>query len=163
MLLNKCCCCAELRTGAIILGVLHLIGAALPLKDLKDGVTWYAIVDAILNLGAAGCLLFGAIKNNKRATLLYLILDIVIIAFAIGVGIYLIFWTTWTTTFADEMCRMQGACTNEERQMAGPILGFSYLCVVALYVYFFLCIYSFYQSLEEVRSGGRRCGRGNPA
>merc|ERR1712141_553159 len=77
---NKCCCCVDLRTGAIVISILQLLGGA---GCFGMGASeWPNILNGVVGLLAGLCLLFGAIKYHQTATLVYLVLDMIAIILA---------------------------------------------------------------------------------
>ena len=79
------CCCLDLRTGAIVIAVLGIVGS---LGNLAFSTHWIIITEVITGLLVSFCLLFGAIKVNKIAVLIYLILNLLQIIFIFAVGIF---------------------------------------------------------------------------
>ena len=75
MALGKCCCCVELRTGAIIIAVLGLIAS---FGSFQHGVV-IGIIFFVYGLVQNLCLLHGAIKYNRTTTLVYLIMEAIFI------------------------------------------------------------------------------------
>ena len=61
-ILNKCCCCIDLRTGGIILGSLSLIGA---LINLTQGIIVLKDIDRLENLLEDAC--FESTMTTRRA------------------------------------------------------------------------------------------------
>ena len=134
MLLNKCCCCVDLRTGAIVLAVLGIINSFCLLSS--GGFGWEGIILLILGLSTYGCLLFGAIKNNRTATLISVVMEMIYIVWMVIVLILLI-----------TLGRAAAVGTKSDSTVDAAIA----VCVVSvgLQVYFWICIYSFYQALKE--------------
>ena len=81
---EKCCCCVDLRTGAIVIAVLGIVWS---FGYLSYSIDWLIITDVISGLIVSFCLLFGAIKVNEIAVLIYLILNVlqIILTFATGI------------------------------------------------------------------------------
>jgi len=82
---GKCCCCLDLRTGAIVIAVLGIVGS---FGNLAFSTYWMMIGEIIWRLVVSFCLLFGAIKVNEIAVLIYLILNILQIISEFAVGIF---------------------------------------------------------------------------
>ena len=149
MVLNKCCCCVPLRTGAIIIAALTAIGG---FASFSQGVQWFSIIAAILGLVSGGFLMFGAIKNHKIGTLLFLIVEMAQIVFGFAIVIYFI---TLADLFVYQACQKSGGCDPQTRDMVTYAFyaGVGICAMVyALGIYFWLCVYSFYQSLKEAVS-----------
>ena len=142
MLVGKCCCCIDLRTGAIVLAVLGIINSICLLSS--GGFGWQDFVLLVLGLSTYGCLLFGAIKNNINATLISVIMELIYTVWMVIVLILLIALGTATTVAAGKQTSDAGAVAAT---LAVPIS----VCVfsVGLQIYFWICIYSFYQALKE--------------
>ena len=77
MALNKCCCCVNLRTGAIVIAILGILGSFGQLHD-KEHI-YIGIISVVVGVLANLFLLHGAIKYNKTTTLVYLILEAIFI------------------------------------------------------------------------------------
>ena len=140
--LKHCCCCVDLRIGAIviaILGVVEGIGAFLNAYgyglihldqiDTNGFITMQNIVMCVagaIRIIAGLCLLFGSIKYHQPTTLAYLVLHmlsikIVVIGCALGLmgSIY-------------------------------PLYAlYVYSTTIILNIYFWSCIYSFYKGLQS--------------
>jgi len=82
---GKCCCCVDIRTGAIVIAVLGIVGS---FGNLAFSTYWMMIGEIIWRLVVSFCLLFGAIKVNEIAVLIYLILTILQIISEFAVGIF---------------------------------------------------------------------------
>ena len=137
-MLSKCCCCVELRTGSLVLGVLGLLGGV---GQFAQGSFWGNFLLGIFYLIAYGALLFGAIKYNPVAVLVNLICTIIIMVLGVIVAIILL---VGSTQFTDS--NQSGAVLS---------VGIGYLLGVALNAYFWVCNYSFYKELKQ--------GTSNPA
>ena len=127
---KKCCCCVDLRTGAIVMAILQLIGGA---GMFGMGAEWQNILSALVGVGAGVCLLFGAIKYHQQATLVYLVLQmiaIVLIVVAIIVAI---------VAFA----ALSGAAVT---LIVIPLI--IYGIFVSVHIYFWVCVFSFYKGLK---------------
>ena len=144
-MLSKCCCCVELRTGSIVLGILGILGGV---GQFAQGLFWGNILNGIFYLIAYGALLFGAIKYNPVAVLVNLICTIIIIVLGIILGI----WILAAGGIAGSECRGQGCAEATGVVIAG---GVGCLIGAALNAYFWVCNYSFYKELKE--------GNANPA
>ena len=76
MVFKKCCCCIELRAGAIVLAILQVFGSFIDLAAIgKDGRTWLHVTNTAVELAVGILLLGAAIKQNLAATLVYLVLN----------------------------------------------------------------------------------------
>ena len=103
--LKKCCCCVDLRTGAIVMAILEIIGG---LGMFGNPGGWPNYLNAVITIGAGACLLFGAIKCHQTAIpptinsikyhqLVYLVLEMVALVL-IGVAMFMaIIWATAAT------------------------------------------------------------------
>jgi len=146
---GKCCCCVDLRTGAIVIAVLGIVGS---LGNLALVINWITIIEVILGLLVSFCLLFGAIKENKIAVLIYLILQMIEIILMFAVGIfYLVRGSEWKVASQD-------AVTQHDKNLYGAV-GTEFIiggvCVIlwaCLQIYFFICIHSFYKKIEDGRT-----------
>ena len=150
--LKNCCCCVDLRIGAIviaILGVVDGIGAFFTINEGVgyDGLTTiqyiFMCLGGAVKIIAGLCLLFGSIKYHQPTTLAYLVLNMISIHFVvIGCAIGLI------------------------QSTGGIYIGYfnglfyiSYILVIfsteiILNIYFWICIFSLYKGLKsgDIRS-----------
>ena len=71
--LTKCCCCVDLRTGAMVMAILQVLGVlgSFGSRGMDGGLAMF--VSGGLALVAGLCLLYGAIKYEPTATLVYLV------------------------------------------------------------------------------------------
>ena len=133
---SKCCCCVDLRTGALVMAVLQLIGGA---GMFANGGTWPDILNAVVGIGAGACLLFGAIKYHQMATLVYLVFQMIAIVL-IGVALLVVIIVpvaSWGVAI--------------EFLIAPMII---YIIFASFHIYFWVCIFSFYKGLKtgEIKS-----------
>ena len=133
---KKCCCCVDLRTGAIVMAILQLIGGAgmcgmgAYLNILSDILVYPSIG---IFVGAGVCLLFGAIKYHQLATQVYLVFQMIAIVLA-GVGIiYAI------VVFA----ALSGAAVA---LIVIPVI--IYVIFASVHIYFWVCVFSFYKGMK---------------
>ena len=137
MVLDKCCCCVELRVGTIVIAILQIIGG---LGNLGAGQGWNNIIGMIMGVAAGACLLYGAIAYNPTATLVNLIFSMIGIVFCVIIAII---------AFASI------AAIPKHNPNAGASTGVaigagvSFLIVAAVEVYFWICVYSFYKALKS--------------
>ena len=136
---KKCCCCVDLRTGAIVMAILEIIGGlGLFGKGVSAGL-WPDILNGVVTTGAGACLLFGAIKYHQLATQVYLVFQMIAIVLA-GVGIiYAI------VVFA----ALSGAAVA---LIVIPVI--IYVIFASVHIYFWVCVFSFYKGLKtgEIKS-----------
>ena len=127
MVFNQCCCCVDLRTGAIVIAVLDILNG---FGNFSQGAT--GIVSGIALLVAGALPLYGAIKYHQMAVLVYLILEVIGIILLLIMAI-LVF--------------VAGAQYGDIGAVA--IIGVVIFIVAALHFYFWLCVYSFYKGLKS--------------
>merc|ERR1712018_55064 len=133
MVFNNCCCCIELRTGCIIIGVLQILGG---LGNFKPPLEWFTILLAIVSIISGCCLLFGSIKYNPIGILINLIFTAITSLFCLIVAI-MIFYAVATYH------------TSREEFIGYMIAGGVYLVALAINVYLWLCVFSFYKKLKS--------------
>ena len=133
MVFKKCCCCLDLRIGCLIIGVLQILGG---LGNFKPPLEWYTIITAIVNIVAGACLLFGAIKYNPIGTLINLITTAIAVIFVFIVAIMAFVVAGALGSHSDEF-------------LVYIIAGAVYLVAVAIEIYLWLCIFSFYKELKS--------------
>ncbi|XP_023723303.1 uncharacterized protein LOC111873111 [Cryptotermes secundus] len=147
-ILNKCCCCGSLRAGAIISGVLGVVVAVptlililvlnIKMKTIIIDTLPHEIVKIIIALNLvmtvliSVLLIWGAVKRNKFMMLPWIMLSIMI---AIG-GLISVIWTA--VEFYDSNHNTTGTLV-----LVFGLLG------VALMVYLWLVVLSYYQQLVE--------------
>ena len=151
MALNKCCCCVDLRTGAIIIAILGLLGS---FGNFGSGIA-IGIVTLIGGIVANVCLLVGAIKYNRTTTLIYLIMEaIFIILYIVGLVLLIVVlagtgmsacWDNWDleVEFNGDVAN----CAVAVGILSALLVAFS--IGIAISIYFWVCIYSFYQDLKR--------------
>ena len=141
--LKKCCCCVDLRTGAIVMAILEIIGGLGMFAG--DEV---AIGGAVVTVGAGLCLLFGAIKYHKLATLVYLVLQMIAIVLS---GVAMIMVIVAATAVTATVSGSSHVHSNEVGAAGGVLLGVMasfYGIFASLNIYFWVCVFSFYKGLK---------------
>ena len=137
MVLNKCCCCLNLRTGAILIAIFQIVTGLIPLIGL---VTWNTVVVAIICVVSGKCLLYGTLTNHLATIMMSLILSMIAVVFYIVAVI----------TSIVIICGLDSNGPNFVEIAAKDIafgIGMMLLSVVNLY--FCICIFSF---KNEVRN-----------
>ena len=147
---KKCCCCVDLRTGAIVMAILQLISGA---GTFGMGAEWQNILSGLVAIVAGVCLLFGAIKYHQMATLVYLVLDMIsIVLVGVAMIVFATAGTVATVTVSDHP-DLQG---NEDLQGVVQVGGAIAIVLVMIpfgiiaffYIYFWVCAFSFYKGLK---------------
>ena len=142
MALDKCCGCVDLRTGAIVIAILQILGAFGQIGESRD---WNNIIGMLLGIGAGACLLFGAIQYNPTATLINLIFTIIgIVILIIGGILVLTVASVAVSTATESREEVDGAIAGAVVVVAVLFIGFA-----ALEIYFCVCVYSFYIGLKN--------------
>ena len=153
-MLSKCCCCVPLRTGSLVIAILGILGG-LGLLAFSKGLTglirWPNIVEGIFVLLAYSFLLFGALKYNDKAVLVYVVLTALSIIIGIGFGIIAITNIEIVVPALANDCKALHSfvdCDNLRFRIivtrAVKLFGVS-----LVNIYFWLCNYSFYKELKE--------------
>lgn len=154
MALGKCCCCVDLRTGAIIIAVLGLIAS---FGNFQHGVVMGSIT-LVYGLISNLCLLHGAITYNRTTTLVFLIMD------AIGIIILLVSWILiivamasdevspcWKSENGDLKMEYAGydavECSVVVAVLVATLVGVTIFLVVS--IYFWACVYGFFVDLKQ--------------
>ena len=151
---GKCCCCVDLKTGAIVIAVLGIVGSFV---NLAFSTNWTMIGEIILMLVVSFCLLFGAIKENEIAVLIYLILNMlqIISEFAVGillvVGSAIVSQDDGSTVANSTSLHQDDGSTVESKAIgiAGTIGGLYIILWACLDIYFFICLHSFYKKIKD--------------
>ena len=152
MKLKKCCFCNDLRIGAIIIAILYIlecIGQAAGLLLFLKKEYNFGIVDSlpvipscIPSLWAGILLLYGALKYNADATLLYLIIRAILATLSIGMGIVLfVLFSNGSKPFSGE---------NQEMEM-NLMIGMEIVVILhaLLDVYFWICVFNLYSKMKS--------------
>ena len=144
MVFNKCCCCIELRVGAIIIAVLEIIEA---LGCLRYGIhlislRYYYIVTAILRLVSGGCLLYGAIKYHQIMTIMNLVFSMTGIVFCVVVGVYIF------ASLPFYINPDKGAILNSTAEQEA-VTGVGWIIGALVTLYFWLCVFSLLKALKS--------------
>ena len=138
--LKKCCCCVDLRTGAIWMAILEIIGGLGMFG--KSQLGWPDVLNAVVAIGAGACLLFGAIKYHQLATRVYLVLQMIAIVLVVVAMLMAIIWATAAAAAVSERHGLQG---NE----GGVAMVIATAGIFAsLHIYFWLCVFSFYKGMK---------------
>ena len=156
-MLTKCCSCIPLRTGSIIIAILGLLSAIATLV-YSGGSSFYLLLGTYY-LIAEATLLFGAIKYNKRAMLVYLVCStsfpIIDIVFGIiaKVSIETIVPEELASDCAsmeENLVRLHMTCDEFKSLSIFITVGYCFIASL-MNIYFWLCNYSFYKELNEGR------------
>ena len=148
MALGKCCCCVELRTGAITIAILGFVAAFV---NLAAGLGWHNVCFLILRFVASGLLLYGAHKREKVPTIIYLVLDMisqVLIAIITILDIVAISDDSIAACLSPDVT--EDACFAAMEVIAFYIA--IYAGAFSLSIYFWICIFSFLKELEGATS-----------
>ena len=129
--LKKCCCCVNLRIGAIIIAIVE-IGGGIGTCFSKNGRIELNYVSGVICIIAGLCLLFGSIKYHQGATLAYLVVHMLaIVLMAICMFVFIGFASglvpTWMILLVVTLLSTQ----------------------IGLCIYFWSCIFSFYKGLKS--------------
>ena len=76
MVLEKCCFCLDLRKGAIVIAIFHMVLALAQIFTMLR-IIFTAIGVVIFGLIAGAVLLYGAIKYNTVAIIIHLVLALI--------------------------------------------------------------------------------------
>ena len=141
--LKKCCCCVDLRTGAIVMAVLEIIGGL----GMFAGGLWQDILSAVVTIGAGVCLLFGAIKYHQLATLVYLVLQMIAIVLS-GVAMIMVIIAATAITATGNSGVQGNAVGGTSVIVLASVLAAFYGIFTSLNIYFWVCVFSFYKGLK---------------
>ena len=142
--LKKCCCCVDLRTGAILMAIVEIIGGLGMFG--KSQLGWHDVLNNVFAIGAGVCLLFGAIKYHQAATLVYLVLQMIAIVLLVVAMLMMIIWATATAAAVSGNHGVQGNEGGVAMVIATAVM--IYGIVASLHIYFWLCVFSFYKGLK---------------
>ena len=146
MKLTKCCCCIDLRLGCMLIAIAGIITSCGFFGATNTGKTYYVLAtgNGIGILGSI-CLLFGAYKSHKIAVALYLVAEAVQIVLNIVYGVWL-FASVPTATSSDPF---SDGSLSVGSLFGGMIIaaGVSVFLVVCVWVYFWLCAFSFFKKI----------------
>ena len=140
MTLSKCCGCVDLRTGAMIIAILEIIGGFSILG--KSPILWDNVVTCIMCVASGACLLFGAIKYNWTATLVNLVFS------AIGIALWIVVLIMFFVAVGVTGGQVSGY-QAEGFATWSIITGVLLVAVIILQIYFWVCVYSFYRQLKS--------------
>ena len=159
---SKCCHCIDRRTGAIVIAIMHILGAFGVLvcgiflahlmlsqdgpssndglDGLEYGIFCGSIIGVIVGLIAGATLLIGAIKHNTTAILFHIVLAAIEILDLFAIAIIILVITN-------------GADLDDP--FAGLAALICYICCfsaffhASIYICFFVCIYNFYKEIKS--------------
>ena len=144
--LSRCCCCIELRTGAIIIAVLGILGS---FGGFGNG--WIAgVCVLILGLVANCCLLHGAIKYNKVTTTIYLVLEMISIILIVAAAVFAIVVIAGATAVGTAASSWDaGNVASTAVLVVGIVSLVAYIIGIALQIYWWVCVFSFLKELKR--------------
>ena len=146
MVFNKCCCCVDLRTGAMIIAILEILGS---LSQLRRSTDLDGVIGMIVGVIAGATLMFGASKYNPTATLVHLIFSMIGV---VGSFVYAILFFVGSGLVAADPNLNESINVNGNKVDADDLFefyGLAFLFAGLLELYFWLCIYSFYKGLKS--------------
>ncbi|XP_046989242.1 uncharacterized protein LOC124594836 [Schistocerca americana] len=151
-ILDRCCFCGSLKWGTIITGLLGIILAiATLIFVLVTNVKMQTIVidtlpplivkiilaiNLVMTVLISGLLVIGAIRRSK-----YMMLPFVVLGIMLAIGLFISIIYTSVTNFI------------KGKELLGSIWLVGGLISVAIYVYLWLVVFSYYQLVQE--EGGR--------
>ena len=161
MALGKCCCCVDLRTGAIIIAILGLIGS---FGSFNQGVI-VGIIFFVYGLISNLCLLHGAIKYNRTTTLVFLIMDAIYMVLIFVWWILIIVGMTsddvkpcWNKDNLENELEIKLDWNGYDNVACPVIIGVLVASLVgvtimlAIWIYFWACVYGFFVELKQQQS-----------
>ena len=136
MVLNKCCCCLSLRTGAILIAIFQIVIGLIPLIGL---VTWNTVVIAILCVASGKCLLYGTFTNHLPTIMMSLFTSMIVVVF-------------YVVAVINSIIVISGLDTNgpnfAEIAAKDIAFGIGMMVLSVVNTYFCICIYSFKNELK---------------
>ena len=140
MVLEKCCFCLDLRKGAIVIAIFHMVLALGQIFTmLRIVVTAIGVV--IFGLVAGAVLLYGAIKYNTVAIIIHLVLALIEIVFLLATAIMIFVGVAaWLN--------LNGGELHWLHTLSLVIGGLISLWAI-IEIYFLVCVCSFYQQLKS--------------
>ena len=143
-MLSKCCCCISLRKGIIFISAIGIFGGigSLILGVLEvGGIKWPNIIVAALCFVGYGCMLFGAIKYHRNVILISVLAIAMLFALQLVFSIY--FWLHLN-------CKRTNGCDELAEYTTLVRLATGFFLSSGIHLYFWLCNYSFYESLKNM-------------
>ena len=162
MVLNKCCCCIKLQTGCIILAVVGIIvnlgffglaGSRCITVQVATGEKqtvcfkdFYVIAAGnVIGIIGCVCLLFGSIKKNRIAVLVYLAAEIIRTVLYFANAIMMIkFYADLKNSYAGTNNAGFVFDTLANTALAG---GICVMLALVVSIYFWICVFSFFRKL----------------
>ena len=153
MVFKNCCCCIDLRIGAMIIAILNILEG---LSTFGMKLDWYVILGAITAVLSGICLLYGSIKYHETTTIIHLIFSMMSVVIYVISAIFLLVGAgAFESAGMDEnAARLNG--NGDVYKAAGGILatvGSIFLIFALVQLYFWLCIFSFLKELKSGRLG----------
>ena len=134
---KKCCCCIELRVGAIIIAVLQIVGAIGYIAKYHQAGDWAPILSSICGILAGVALLLGAIKYWQCATIVNLVYGMLsIVCYVIAAIMFVMMPTMYS---------------YHDAQIAVPfyIAGAIYIIVAGINLLFWIYVFSFLKGMKK--------------
>ena len=145
---TKCCGCAPLRTGCIIIGILEIVDS-FSLYFYTSVGYGYSVPVNLLGLALGICLLVGVFLNNHILVLVHVILAIIgIVVLLIVLIVITLYMTVWHTT-GTAAAAGTAASGTVTALLAVMIVLVVISCIVK--IYFIVVAWSFY---KELKTGG---------
>ena len=144
MVFKHCCCCLNLRVGAIVLATITILTGLIRLGGCLFGLYywsyWDVILGALANVAAGGCLLYGAIKYQRYPTIIYLVFAMIGIVLN-SISAIIIFTKSDGAGFIREV--VHGCLRVKPEWCSDDALGWMFILSAFLGIYFWLCVFSF--------------------
>ena len=94
----KCCCCISIKTGAFIIGAIHVVGLLL-------GVIWVSPLQISLEIFCGATFLYMVYRDCERNRLLYFA-SYCVYAFTLGIiRLIFVFWDKDEKAIVTEYCK----------------------------------------------------------
>lgn len=151
MVFAKCCCCIDLRVGAIIIAILDILGG---LGNFSG--SWPNYLIGVASVAAGVCLLFGAIKYNQIATIIHLVLAMLsFVLYVVGAILAIVLGGVAASSTTSTIDGLNTGQTDLNNAVTGVAVGVTVVVAVLLIIialimlYFWFCVFSFYKGLKS--------------
>ena len=144
---HLCCFCIDLRIGCIIIGSLNVLGGLSTLIILfYRSISWNISLAAASTTASGVLLMWGAITNNKIATIVSLVSS--------TISFFSYFYTSIVILVKTQDLANSKASTGYEDEanhirVTGDLIGITFLIATLVQLYYWICVFRYLKQLRN--------------